>query len=159
MRNLMLYLCGALLLSACNPLGQQDGAKAAQAMKAADAALQKALADKNLDDIIGFYAEDAVLLPTAQPIVVGKAAIRAEWQHILSIPEFENRSSTTRIEVASGADLAYSMGTYLATMLDEDGGLAMEPGKWLSVWKPQADGAWRIVVEMYNTDIPPPDHK
>jgi ketosteroid isomerase-like protein len=159
MRNVMQCLSFALVLSSCAHTANDDSANAMQAVRAADTALQKAVADKNLEGIVSFYAEEAVLLPTAEPIVVGKSSIREEWQHILSIPNFQNESALTKIDVSSGGDMAYSMGTYLATMLGEDGKPATEPGKWLSVWKRQADGSWLIVADTYNTDIPPPDHK
>lgn len=159
MRNIILCLCLALVLSSCAHTANDDSTNAMQALRAADTALQEAVAGKNLEGIVAFYAEEAVLLPTAEPIVVGKSAIREEWQHILSIPNFQNKSTLTRIDVASGNDMAYTMGTYMSTMLGEDGKAVTEPGKWLSVWKRQADGSWRIVADTYNTDIPPPDHK
>lgn len=52
-------------------------------VKAADAAFQKAIGARDLDAITAFYAEDAVLMPTAEPIVKGKAAIRDEWKHMV----------------------------------------------------------------------------
>lgn len=159
MRSSLLSLCFVLGLSACAHTGNGRPADALQAVTAADAALQEAVSDKDLDAILAFYAEDAVLLPAAEPIVVGKPAIRVEWQHILSIPDFQNESALTKIDVSSNGDMAYSMGTYLATMLGEDGTPAAEAGKWLSVWKRQADGSWRVVADMYNTDVPPPDHR
>ena len=159
MRNLILSMCFTWALSSCAHTSNEASTNSMQDILTADTALQKAVAERNLEGIIAFYAEEAVLLPTAEPIVVGKGAIREEWQHILSIPDFQNRSALTKIDVASGGDMAYSMGTYLATMLGEDGKPVAEPGKWLSIWKRQADGAWRIVVDTYNTDIPPPDHK
>jgi ketosteroid isomerase-like protein len=55
--------------------------------------------------------------------------------------------------------MAYTMGTYVARMTGQDGAPVTEPGKWLSVWRKQANGQWRIVVDTYNTDVPPPDHK
>lgn len=51
------------------------------------------------------------------------------------------------------------MGSYTSRMMGEGGKPVDEPGKWLTVWKKQPDGAWRIVMDTYNTDIPPPDHK
>ena len=113
---------------------------------------------RDLDSIMASCAEDAVLMPAAEPMVKGRAAIREEWKHILGIPHFESNSTLTNAEVAASGDIAHTMGTYLATMMGEDGKTATEPGKWLSVWKKQADGSWRIAVETYNTDIAPPDH-
>ena len=158
MRYVALFLSSVFGLISCAHTANNAG-NALQAIEAADTALQKAVADKDLERIVSFYAEDAVLLPTAEPIVFGRSAIRQEWQHILSIPNFQSQSARTKVDVSSAGDMAYTMGTYLATMLGEDGKPATEPGKWLSVWRRQADGSWRIVVDTYNTDIPPPDHK
>ena len=128
-------------------------------LRKADASLQDAITRKDIDLLLSFYADDACLLPTAEPIVKSKESIRAEWTHILTIPNFENKSTLTKIEISDGGDMAYTMGYYRAVMMGEDGNLTQEPGKWVSIWKKQADGQWRIVVDIYNTDIPPPDHK
>ena len=158
MRIMLLFLPCVLVLASCAHTAA-DPVSAVQEITAADAAIQEAVAKKDLDVIVSFYADDAVLLPTAEPIVVGKPAIRDEWRHILAIPDFQNRSMLTRVDVSSGGDMAYSMGTYVAVMLGEDGKPVSEPGKYLTVWKRQAGGSWRIVADTYNTDIPPPDHK
>lgn len=161
MHKVFFYLCAALLLvfTACTSKPNPHVSDAATAIRAADTALQKAVADRDLEKIVSHYADDAVLMPTAEPIVVGKAAIRKEWAHILAIPNFQNRSELTKIDASSGGDMAYTMGSYVATLMGEDGNLATEPGKWMSVWRRQPDGSWRIVADIYNTDIPPPDHK
>lgn len=155
------FAVGLLLITfgACAHAPPPSRADGEQSLRASDAALQEAVAVRDLDAIMTFYAEDAVLLPTAEPIVSGRSAIREEWHHILSIPDFANKSALTKLEIAASGDVAYTMGTYLATMRGEDGNIAKEPGKWVSIWKRQRDGRWQIVVDTYNTDIPPPDHK
>ena len=158
MRKLTSVAAVSFFLLACAH-AQEPQQNPADLLSSTDIALQKAVADGDLDKIMTFYADDAVLMPTAEPIVVGKVAIREEWQHILSIPDFQNKSALTKVDVSKSGDLAYSMGTYLSTMRGENGQLVTEPGKWLSVWRRQADGSWLVVAATYNTDIPPPDHK
>lgn len=154
-----LVLSALLSVAACQQMAQRTPNEAMGSLKQADTALSRAISERNLEGIVAFYAEDALLLPAAEPAVSGKAAIRAEWKHILAIPSFESTSSLSRVEVAASGDLGYTTGTYLAKMLGEDGKPATEPGKWVTVWKRQKDGRWLIAVETYNTDVPPPDHK
>jgi uncharacterized protein (TIGR02246 family) len=128
-------------------------------LRALDAQLQDAVARKDLERIVSFYADDATMLPTAEPLIRGKQAIREEWAHILAIPGFTNQGKLLSVDVSASNDFAYTTGSYMAVMVGENGAMVNEPGKWVSIWKRQAGGPWRIVVDTYNTDIPPPDHK
>ncbi|MBC7748090.1 MAG: DUF4440 domain-containing protein [Methylotenera sp.] len=154
-----LLLIVSLLFIDCNSDRLADIKETEEILRKADASIQNSITQKNIDSLMSFYAEDACLLPTAEPKVEGKAAIKREWQHIFEIPDFNNKSTLTKIEISKDGSMAYTMGTYLATMQGEDGSPVEEPGKWVTVWEKQSDGHWLIVVDTYNTDIPPPDHK
>lgn len=129
------------------------------AIRAADAAWLKAVQAKDLDRTVSFYAEDASLFPISAPIATGREAIRTEWSHILAIPGLTNNWRITRLEVSRGGDLAYAQGTYEASFDDAEGKPVTERGKSVQVWKKQADGVWKCVVDISNTDAPPPTHK
>ncbi|MGH7631005.1 MAG: YybH family protein [Gemmatimonadales bacterium] len=161
MRILKLLLCAGALVGAAACLREHGERRtvALDALRSADAALSKAVADKNLEGILQSYAADASILPVAEPIVTGTQAIRAEWEHILAIPGYRSTSTAVEVEVSRAGDLGYTRGTYAATFDLSDGTTATERGKWVSVWKKQADGTWRVAVEIYNTDEPPPAHQ
>ena len=59
-------------------------------------------------------------------------------------------------DLSTAGDLGCTRGTYESPMLGPDGQQLLERGKWVLVWKRQADGQWRIVVDIFNTDTPPP---
>jgi ketosteroid isomerase-like protein len=151
-------LVAALALSSCSAT-QPTASDANNELRNLDAKLGHVINAKDAAAIAAFYADDAILMPTAEPIVRGKAAITEEWKHILAIPAFQNESKLGGVEVAAAGDLAYTYGSYRSRLMGEDGKLTTEPGKWLTIWKKQPDGRWLIAVETYNTDIPPPDHK
>ena len=155
----VLLAAASLTLLGSNQQGDGSAESASKAVRTADASFQQAIAAKDLNKIMSFYADSAVLMPAAKPQLAGKAAVQKEWQELLSIPAFQNSSKLLRVETAGSNDLAYTMGSYETRLMGEDGKVLTEPGKWLSVWKKQPDGTWRVVVETYNTDIPPPDHQ
>lgn len=155
----LLFLFFCMLFASCRSNSSTDIKEIEETLRRTDASIQKAIAQKNIDSLMLFYAEDAFLLPTAKPIVKGKEEIRKEWQHIFQIPDFTNQSTLTKIEISKDGSMAYTMGSYLAIMQGEDENVVQEPGKWVTVWKKQSDEKWQIVVDTYNTDIPPPDHK
>lgn len=144
---------------ACTGGQPVEDTRASDAVKAADASFQQAIAAKDLDKIMSFYADDAVLMPAAKPLLTGKAAITNEWKELLAIPAFQNASKLTQVVVSRSSDMAYTRGSYETRLMGENGQLVTEPGKWLSVWRKQPDGSWRVAIDTYNTDIPPPDHQ
>ena len=133
-------------------------AEAVAAVRAADSALQRAVATRDAERTAAFYAEDAALLPVAEPAITGRAAIRAEWVKLFAIPGFTNVARLVQVEVSESGDLAYTRGTYASGLTAPDGKPVTERGKWVSIWRRQADGAWRVVVDIYNTDALPPEH-
>lgn len=145
----------SVLSVACQTSGQSIG-DSVEAVRLGDASLQAAVEAKDLDQIMSHYAVDASLLPAASPIVEGWEAIRKEWSHILAIPEFDSSGEMTKI--AASEDLAYTQGRYRATMNGPDGETVVEEGKWITVWRREANGSWKVIADIYNTDTLPPEH-
>ena len=150
-------LAGTSLLMACATSGT-DMTGTVAAVRAADSALTLAVSARDVERVIGFYASDATLLPTAKPLIAGRDAIRAEWVELFAIPSFNNTTRLIQVEVAQGGEMAFTRGSYETLLTGQDGKPVTEVGKWVTIWRKQADGSWRIVVDIYNTDTPPPDH-
>jgi ketosteroid isomerase-like protein len=49
------------------------------------------------------------------------------------------------------------MGTYQGTMNDAKGKPITDRGKYVTVWKKQADGNWKVVVDIFNSNLPAPE--
>lgn len=73
---LLLIICSALTF--CNSNESSNLSQIEEALHKADSSLQNAINRKDLDLLLSFYAEDAYLQPTAEPIVKGKESIREE---------------------------------------------------------------------------------
>ena len=135
-----------------------DPTQALSALRTADSLVQAAIVARDAERTASFYAEQAVLMPVAESIIEGRTAILAEWRHVFGIPGFANRARLVAADLSTAGDLGYTRGTYESPMLGPGGQQLLERGKWVSVWKRQADGQWRIVVDIFNTDTPPPIH-
>jgi len=42
------------------------------------------------------------------------------------------------------------------TAPDDNGKSSIDRGKYVAVWKKQADGNWKVAVDTWNTDLPCP---
>jgi ketosteroid isomerase-like protein len=100
-----------------------------------------------------YYAEDAVVLPPNGPLVQGRAAMESWFASFPPMSDFRAEI----IEVEGRGDLAYVRGAY--SMLFTPPG-ASEPikdtGKYIEIWRKQADGSWRAIRDIFNSDLPLP---
>jgi ketosteroid isomerase-like protein len=120
-----------------------------QAVRAADAEWSKVAAAKDLDRTVSYYAEDAVVLPPNQPMVTSKDGIRNLWKGFLdSLTDISWK--TTRAETSKSGNMGYLIGTYAMTMKDG----TRDTGKYCEVWKKQGDGKWKVVADMFSSDLP-----
>ena len=99
------------------------------------------------------YSEDAALLPPNQEMVSGKRAIQEFWQTAMDMGV--RRIDLEVVEVGYDGNLAYSRGVSTVTIQPEGGREMTERGKYLVVLKRQADGPWKVAVDIWNNDLPP----
>ena len=111
---------------------------------------------KDLDLYVSFYADDAVLLWPGVPMVTGRAAIQKLVQVFFSMPDFSLSFETAHVEVSRAGDFAYTYGTNKVTLVDLNGKKMRDSGKYLTVYKKQSDGAWKVVADTGNSDLPAP---
>jgi uncharacterized protein (TIGR02246 family) len=149
-------LVAAVLLSTtgCSSTPEVNLVTEEKAIRAAETEFLKAVATKDADKVVAFYAEDAVMLPPGQALVTGKAAIRAWWAQTLALPDLELTWTPTKVEVAKSGDLAYDIGTNASSHKDASGKVVSDRGKYTTVWKKGATGGWKAVVDTSNSDLP-----
>ena len=96
-----------------------------------------------------------MLLPN-RPIVTGKDAIRAGLKEAFADPAFTFDGQTVKVEVSKSGDIAYSQGTYTSTVTDPKTKQVMsEKGKYIEIYRKQADGSWKDVEDTAIPDAPP----
>ena len=132
-----------------------DTAAAEAAIRKADGDWVKTAQSKKVDDWVAFYAEDAVILPPNDKTTSGKDNIRKPIADLLASPGLVLTWQPTRVEVAKSGDLGYLYGTYDLTVTGPDGKPITDKGKMLEIWKKQADGSWKCVVDTWSSDMPP----
>ena len=101
------------------------------------------------------YADDATLMMPDAALIKGKDAIRAGLKEFLVDKNLSLSFITASAEVSKGGDLAYTQGTYTLTQTNPKTKKAVtERGKYVTVYRKQADGSWRAVEDINNADAP-----
>jgi uncharacterized protein (TIGR02246 family) len=119
-----------------------------------DTEWSKVTADKDVEGFVGFYADDAMVFPSSASMVMGKEAIRKWATEMMASPGFAISWQVTKAEAARSSDLGYTIGTYELTLNDPKGKPVSDRGKYLTVWKKQADGTWKVAADISNSDLP-----
>jgi ketosteroid isomerase-like protein len=102
---------------------------------------------------------EAYLLPPGAPMVQGQDSIRRAITKLEAIPGFSVTWSPVGVEVSSGGEMGYTIGTYEMKMAPEGSPVTID-GKYITVWEKQADGGWRVTADMFNANGPPtPDEQ
>lgn len=106
--------------------------------------------DANWDKLLTLLTDDVVFLPPNEPIVHGKTAIRSWFERSPAIKTF-----AATLEDAEGrGDLANARGTFSLNVEPSPGQRIQMTGKWLALYRKQANGSWLCALDMWNTDHP-----
>ncbi len=125
-----------------------------QALRDLDAKWSAAAGAKDVDKTVSYYAESAVVMPPNAAAATTKEAVRSAWKEMLTSPGAAISWKATKVEVAKAGGLAYVSGTYEETMTDASGKPVKDRGKYVEVFKKQADGTWKVVADIWNSDLP-----
>src|SRR5688572_29447448 len=107
---------------------------------------------KDTEKFLSYFAPDASMYVPGMPIATGSESIRKSWGAMSATPGFSVQWTAGKAGVSTAGDLGYTAGSYESTM-----GGASERGKYVTVWKKQSDGRWKVSEDIFNADAAPPN--
>jgi ketosteroid isomerase-like protein len=106
------------------------------------------------EKILSYWADDAVMMSPGQPPIKGKEEIRQMVTSLSNIPGFKISWEPLSAHVAKSGDMAYLIEQNQISFNDSLGRTITEFNKVVTVWRRDADGAWKNVVDMWNAEPP-----
>jgi uncharacterized protein (TIGR02246 family) len=122
-------------------------------IEAANARFLDAIKKGDLATMMGNYEADALLMMPGTPATSGAAAIEQGLKDFLGQVTVKEGQMTT-LDVMVAGDLAIETGTFAWTLTPRKGPAINDKGKYLTVWRHQVDGSWKIIRDINNTDLP-----
>lgn len=108
----------------------------------------------NIDTLLTFWAEDAVMMPPGQPPLKGKEAIRSFVEASAQIPGFEISWEPVSAHLSPDGNMAYMIERNRIAFDDSLGNRVVQHNKVVTVWRKNENGSWNNVVDMWN-EAPP----
>lgn len=104
---------------------------------------------------LSLWDENGVKMSPGKPAIYGKKAIgegkrksAEKWAYVSQNVKIE--------EVEFSGNLGFARGTYTTSLKAKTGGATSDAdGKFLTIFKKQADGSWKIYRDCVNSNVPP----
>ena len=109
---------------------------------------------RDLERVLSYWTDDAIVMPPGLPAVIGQAALREYVQASMKIPGFRITWTSTDVTFSPDRNLAYMFGMNMVEMNGPDGTPVRIAGRAVTIWRKEADGEWRCAVDIWNA--PPP---
>lgn len=124
-----------------------------QAIDSAYARFSAALTKGDTATLANTYTADAVLMAPDVKAVTGHDAIAKTFAGMLASMHPTGLALHTQDVIVSG-DYAIETGSSEMTLQGKGGKAVHDVGKYLTVWKKQPDGSYKIVRDIFNSDGP-----
>lgn len=94
------------------------------------------------------FAEDGVQLAGQGKLIKGRQAIFERQKKAMASADPGVRVTVTTVDVWLDGDTAYETGKYKYEYTEKGKPAPPEEGRYVTVWKKQKDGNWKLVMDM-----------
>jgi uncharacterized protein (TIGR02246 family) len=153
-----LFMAVALIASSAVTRAEEEGKSPSSTPSAALAEVRQAIDKGNAQWIAAWdkadasllaqlFAEDGVLLGRNGKVFKGPQQILERQKPVMEGAGKGVKATVTTVDVWLNGDTAYETGKY-SYKFQEKGKPVIEEGRYVTIWKRQSDGSWKIIVDM-----------
>jgi ketosteroid isomerase-like protein len=129
-----------------------DSVAAAATVRKADEDWAAAARAASVNEWLSFYASDAIVLLPNDQLASSKELIRQTVSRLLALPHLSIAWRPIEAKVAQSGDLAFLIEAYELRFDDPHDVPVSDRGRRLEIWRKQADGSWKCIVDTWNLD-------
>ncbi len=141
------------------PASPSPREEAERSLREMESRLARVAAAKDVEAFLSLWAEDAATFSPGDPVAVGREKVREEWGPLLRDPGASLTWEPDRVEASQSGDLGYTYGRYESRRTGADGKRVVRTGKYVTIWRKEKDGRWRVVLDIGSPDPPPAEQR
>ena len=115
----------------------------------ADRAFAAAVAQDGVEAWVSWFATDGAQIQPGSGEIIGHDAIRSLMAG-LDDPNFTLSWEPMRADIAASGDLGWTTGLYVSEGIGPDGEPRRGQGRYVTIWRKEADGSWKVVMDLGN---------
>jgi ketosteroid isomerase-like protein len=128
--------------------GPPQDAAGARILMEADSAFSAAASARGVEGFLEFVADSATFFDGSS-MHRGRDAVGESWRPLLETAGNSMTWKPTSADIAASGDLGYTIGRWEFT-----GAEGSARGSYVTIWRRQPDGAWKVVVDIGDVDAP-----
>ena len=152
-RITLLAILSCLATACATSPATTDSAGARAAIEATNAKFFDAFKRGDKAALLANYADDAIVMMPNEEAWRGRDGMDKGFSAFLGQMAMKDGATKTEDVMVAG-DMAIETGTFAWTLQIKAGGEVQDKGKYLTVWKRQPDGSWKILRDINNSDLP-----
>ena len=119
-----------------------------------ESTFHKAFVEHNTEAAVGFYADNAILMPWGKNAVKGKKEITEHIGKDMSESSLVDMTQNV-LHIEGNNRMLYAVNLFTWTFKDASSGQDITlTGKGVHVWSRQQDGSWKILIDLHNLSAP-----
>ncbi len=107
---------------------------------------------RDIEKIMSYWTDDAIMYSAGEPELKGKKAIREMVEASMKDTNFSITWEPVSAQVSESGDMGYLLENSKITLKDSTGKAKIMTFKGVTIWKKQKDGSWKNVVEVMSPD-------
>jgi len=136
---------GSNAASVANPLADTSVTPGKALLFELEAKFAKATAEGGGKAFATFFADDGATLANGLPAVHGRDAIAKNATWLAS--DYQLVWTPTEAVMSPAGDMGYTWGHYEGRSKDADGNPKVTMGRYLTIWRRNADGNWKVLLD------------
>ena len=121
-----------------------------------ETAINAAITREDAAAVAAFYAPDAMMFNPGEAVHDRPETIRAAYQMLFDDPNGALSFHSAAVVIPSSGDYASSQGLFSISFTDPASHHRVDmTGNYMSLWRKQDDGSWKIMYDMATPGAPP----
>jgi ketosteroid isomerase-like protein len=149
--RLFVALLSLVTVAACTRGPDLDAER--ELLRQADALYVTTANAGDVSGLTALYAADATRYPPDGAPGTGIDAMRTFAEGVAATPGFQLSPELLELDVSASGDMGYTLNLLELTVTGADGSPATQYLRDFHVWRKEAEGEWRIVVDIWHERV------
>ena len=114
----------------------------------------QAASAKDRAAVVALYDENALMVPPNADLVEKLEGVQSYRFGFLETPGVELQFEILRAEISTSGDIGWTLSIGDITINNPEGPPGRDIIRDFHTWKKQTDGSWKVVVDMWNSELP-----